>query len=259
MNGENYASPQTFSWATGSSVTLSAAVSQDFGDSRYTFLNWSDGGAATHTLVAPAVNAAYVANFAAQHRLRTQARPAVGGNVSPSSEAFCPANTPITVTATPNAGYSFSGWEGATVTGGAQGTLSLTAPVVLTAKFNPISSPSPSWTLSSKAGPLPARMWNFTVTNTGIAGIYDLELFQFTLTQTSGSACTPIVKSKLPLYVGNLAPGASVQMMVLLDMSSCSATPAFQVFGLFYANGRIGISELNCETYKSSRCESRSK
>ena len=47
----------------GSSNTVSAITPQTKGKKRYEFSSWSDGGAQTHVITAPATNAAYTARF----------------------------------------------------------------------------------------------------------------------------------------------------------------------------------------------------
>jgi sugar lactone lactonase YvrE len=61
VDGTTYATPQTFSWAPGTSHTLSTVSPQ----TQYTFSGWSDGGAISHPIVAPATATTYTAIFTA--------------------------------------------------------------------------------------------------------------------------------------------------------------------------------------------------
>jgi glucose/arabinose dehydrogenase len=57
--------PVTRTVIVGSSNSVSAVSPQTLGESSYAFSSWSDGGAQTHTLVAPAVPTTYTATFTA--------------------------------------------------------------------------------------------------------------------------------------------------------------------------------------------------
>lgn len=69
VNEGSYVNPTTFQWPAGATVHLGTTSPQRIGESRYTFLNWSDGGPISHIITAPLGNAAYVANFSAEHML----------------------------------------------------------------------------------------------------------------------------------------------------------------------------------------------
>ena len=57
------AAPFTRTVIIGSANSVSAVSPQTLGGSSYTFSSWSDGGAQTHTIVAPASPTTYTANF----------------------------------------------------------------------------------------------------------------------------------------------------------------------------------------------------
>jgi len=236
VNGLSYSQPESFQWPSGSSVTLSAISPQQREDGRFTFANWSNGGAITHTLTAPAGNAAYIANFNAEYMLRVRGTPAAGGTVAPSVDSFYPANTAVTVSAIPSPGYMFDSWGGAPITTGT-GVYILSAPAELTAIFRPIGVPSVSWSVIGKAGPSVARMWNLSLRNNGPGGLYDARITQLTLTQTTGPACTPVLETKLPFHVGNPGPGVSEPVTLFLNMLTCGPGTLFQLNGVLQVNG----------------------
>ncbi|MBL8175053.1 MAG: hypothetical protein JNK48_10300 [Bryobacterales bacterium] len=238
VNGLSYSQPESFQWAAGSTVTLSVPSPQQLPESHYTFVNWSDGGAMTHSVTAPAGNASYIANFNAQYMLRVRANPPDGGSVTPATDSLHPANTPIPVTAVPNPGYSFTGWGASPV---AQGAITLSGPTKLTAFFTPTAPPSLSWSIAGKAGPTLARMWTLSVRNNGPGAIFGAMLMQLSLTQTAGPPCTPVVESKFPLHVGSPDPGASVSVTLFLK-SSCAAGALFQVNGVLQVNGGTSVN-----------------
>ena len=58
------ATPFSRTVIVGSSNSVSAPTPQTAGKWGYTFTSWSDGGAATHNIVAPATSTTYTAKYA---------------------------------------------------------------------------------------------------------------------------------------------------------------------------------------------------
>jgi endo-1,4-beta-xylanase len=92
----------------------------------------------------------------------------------------------------------------------------------------------PGWGLnfqvSSKAGPANARVWTITATNPSSNGpAYNTRITGFTLTQTSGAACTPVVTppSAFPVMLGDIPASSSMNTAFTIDFSSCSALSRF--------------------------------
>jgi hypothetical protein len=109
VDGVTYTASQTLTWNSGSSHTVGTTSPQSGATgTRYAWGSWSDGGAISHT-VAPTANATYTANFTTQHFLTTAA--GSGGSVGPAG-GWYNAGQAVTVTATPNSGFSFAGWTG---------------------------------------------------------------------------------------------------------------------------------------------------
>jgi hypothetical protein len=63
VNGTQSTATFTRTVIVGSSNTVSAVTPQTKGGKIYTFASWSDGGAQSHTIVAPATAATYTARF----------------------------------------------------------------------------------------------------------------------------------------------------------------------------------------------------
>jgi hypothetical protein len=61
--GQSAPAPFTQTWVVNSQVQLNAPAQQTLNGTTYTFTGWSDGGAATHTVNAPATNATYTATY----------------------------------------------------------------------------------------------------------------------------------------------------------------------------------------------------
>jgi len=136
VDGTSYTAPHSFNWVPGSSHTLSVLSPQGSG-TRYVFTNWSDLGAQTHQ-VSPAANATYTASFGTQYLLKTSVSPTGSGTVaaSPASaDGYYNSGTTVKLTATPAAGFVFSGFSG-NLTGSANPqSLAMSAPLSVTANF----------------------------------------------------------------------------------------------------------------------------
>jgi rhamnogalacturonan endolyase len=73
------------------------------------------------------------------------------------------------------------------------------------------------------------RAWRVEVTNVGTASANAAELQGLMLTQVSGHACVPTVKTPFPVKLGDIAAGAKVSADVSIDFSSCPGTAQFEV------------------------------
>jgi hypothetical protein len=114
VDGTNYTAPATFTWATNSAHTLSAANAQlsTDGHARYPFLAWSDGGAQTHAVTTPLFDTNYTANFSTEFLLDITRVPVDGGNVTPvPSGPWHPRNEVVSLTANPSSGFTLLSWS----------------------------------------------------------------------------------------------------------------------------------------------------
>jgi uncharacterized repeat protein (TIGR01451 family) len=109
VDGTSYSAGQTFSWTAGSSHTIATTSPQSGGSGvRSVWSNWSDNGTISHS-IAPTKNKTYTANFTTQYFLTTSA--GTGGKVTPAS-GWKNSGANVSITATANSDYSFSGWSG---------------------------------------------------------------------------------------------------------------------------------------------------
>src|ERR1035437_3074296 len=129
------------SFLAGSSVIIGATPNTD-----YAFVNWTKGTTIvsttpsyTFTLTA---DTAFVANFtpvvAGNFTVVLSSNPVLGGTTI-GSGSFAP-NSPVTVAATPNAGYTFTNWtNGAVIVSTSSSyTFTLTQNTTLVANFTPV-------------------------------------------------------------------------------------------------------------------------
>ena len=63
LNGSSATAPLSQTVIVGSSNTVSATSPQSLGGTNYQFSSWSDGGAQSHIIIAPAVSTTYTAQF----------------------------------------------------------------------------------------------------------------------------------------------------------------------------------------------------
>ncbi len=140
VDGASYITPQSFNWLPGSAHVFSTHSPQGSG-TRYVFANWSDRGAASHTIVVPATASTYTANFVAQCLLTPKSSPGTAGfiDVVPSSiDGYYDCGTAVQVTAMPTGGRRLSGFSG-DVTGRANPqSLVMSGPRSVTANFAPL-------------------------------------------------------------------------------------------------------------------------
>ena len=105
VDGATYSSTQTFSWVPGSSHAIATTSPQNGAAGvRYTWTNWSPGGAISHS-VAPTTNTTYTANFSTQYFLTMSH--GTGGTVTPMS-AWKNSGATVSISATPASGSHFS-------------------------------------------------------------------------------------------------------------------------------------------------------
>ena len=70
VDSTTYNSPQTFTWAAGSSHTIAATSTISGGSGiQYVWTSWSDGGGILHTVTTPSTTTTYTANYKTQYKL----------------------------------------------------------------------------------------------------------------------------------------------------------------------------------------------
>src|SRR5262249_19858055 len=126
--------------------------------------------------VAPTANVTYTATFKTQYFLTMS--PGVGGTVSPRS-GWKNSGTVVSISATPNTGFSFSNWTGSG-TGSYSGpnnpaSITMGGPITETATFTqnitPTPTPSPSPSPTPTPTPTPTQAVLYTASGTtGVNG-----------------------------------------------------------------------------------------
>jgi len=135
VDGAPCIAPCTFQWTAGTQHTIATTTPQAGGTgTQYLFANWSDGGAISHSITASSSSATYTANFTTQYYLTTAASPPAGGTISPASACYN-SGAVVSVSATTNAGYQFSGFTGDLSGTTTPQNLTMNAPKSVTANF----------------------------------------------------------------------------------------------------------------------------
>jgi M6 family metalloprotease-like protein len=121
VNGSTVSRLEQF-FAPGSLIQLSvdSAQTDESARSKFDFLNWSDGGARTHTVTARENPDTIIAHMAVGHRLRITVEGAtlaaitsgVAGDIS--AGVYLDQGSLVTLQAAPQAGAVFAGWTGDT-------------------------------------------------------------------------------------------------------------------------------------------------
>ncbi|MFN7934141.1 MAG: hypothetical protein U0R19_12495 [Bryobacteraceae bacterium] len=112
VDGATYTAPQVFNWSQGSQHTIATTTPQTVGGTRFVFASWSDAGAISHTVTAPATATTYTANFTTQYLLTSSVSPNGAGTLTanPSSaDGFYNAGTNVQLTAS---AAQFLNWSG---------------------------------------------------------------------------------------------------------------------------------------------------
>ncbi len=144
VDGVPVALPAAFAWPPGTSHTVAApAEIEAVPGARWDFQEWSDGGAAAHTVVAPAPPARWTARFA-RAAVRLDMTVDGGGTVEPAG-GWMPVHAPVTIQATPwSIEHRFLGWVGTgpgSYTGPSpSATISMNGPITQHARFEHVGA-----------------------------------------------------------------------------------------------------------------------
>jgi M6 family metalloprotease-like protein len=166
-------------FAIGDSIHLSVADSQlvNGGLTRLVFLNWSDAGPRQHAIVSDGNPDTVTASFTTRYRLLYTANGSgTIGTSGPTSNTFVTAATPVTLTATPTGGATFTNWTGDTTTANASLVLPMGRPFNVTANFSGAVAVSYDQATDAILGvtPLSTPQANYLDDVGNNNGIYDL-------------------------------------------------------------------------------------
>jgi hypothetical protein len=237
VDGSTQVAPYTGAWTPGSSHTIAvSAVQGESAGSRYAFSAWSDGGALSHTVIAPASAATYTANYGAQYQVTTAASPVGTASVSWSLNGqsrpgnwFAP-GTAVAVQAFATAPNAFSAWSGGATSSANPVTVTVNGPLSLTANT---TVPAAGAVLTpgagiGRSGAEPTdRTWSFTLTNNSGVAAGTVQITGVVLTPSP--ACTVRRLTELPVNLGTIAAnGGTAAAQVHIDFSACPPSTKFK-------------------------------
>lgn len=216
--GAPFTGTQEFDWTPGSTHTLATSSTQSgVAGTQFVWQSWSDGLALTHTVTASTSTSNYTANFKIQYLLTTQVSPAGDGSISPGA-GFFDSNSSVSVIATANAGYTFTGFTGALTGTANSSSVTMSGPLTVTANFQSVGGPASFITGFALSNP-PLRNnftgWvgmKFTV---GANAISVSSLGRVCVAGNSGTHTIKLVNASN----GTDVPGGSLA----LSMAGCSA------------------------------------
>ena len=190
----SYTTPKTLSWSAASCTVQFTSPVPDGTGAQLAFSQWADGNTNNpRTITTPASPTTFTANFVQQYQLTTAVSPAGAGTVNtPASGTYLNSGTAVTLSASANAGYTFSNWSvtsGSATIGNANSastTVTLSSgPATVQANF---SLSVVNVTIASKLDGSARTGLSFSVSGTGCqAGNYST---QQVLAWVPGSTCT---------------------------------------------------------------------
>jgi len=221
----------------GSLVALTVTANQGF-----SFIGWTgpvgDPNSAS-TSVLMSSDETVTANFVAISKtLTVHVSPFGAGTTNPTEGQY--SETPgsvVPLTATAKPGYSFVNWSGLVVNPNSSSTsVVMTDSETVTANFVELNT-SMAGNIIAKTGPPNARVWTLSLLDNGPGAANAVLINSFTLTQTFGAACTPVLDgAAFPLSVGNVAPLQTGTTTLPIDFTGCAASARFTAKFLFSAN-----------------------
>jgi endo-1,4-beta-xylanase len=86
-----------------------------------------------------------------------------------------------------------------------------------------------TFSISSKSGERDARVWTLTATNGDAGPAYATQISAFTLRQTAGRPCSPVITAPggYPISLGDIATGGSASAAFTVDFASCDRFARF--------------------------------
>jgi hypothetical protein len=139
VDGVALTAPQQYQWTPSNAHTIATTSPQSGpAGTRYSFLNWSNGGSISQTVVAPDFDRTYLASFTTEHELTTSVQPTGGGTIT--AGGWFSAGAQVSIVATPQPGYTFTGFSGHLTGAASPQTIQMNGPRSVVANFAPIGN-----------------------------------------------------------------------------------------------------------------------
>jgi uncharacterized protein (TIGR03437 family) len=153
VDGESIITPRSYTWAIGTTHTLSAPASQGSGDLQMRFARWSNDGQRAQTVTINDNERVYSAHQIRFCRISLGVpNPIVGGayTIAPwSPDDFYPCDSEVTLRATPAEGYTFLRWNYLNMGGVNPLTMRVDRAYSVASPIRPVFSNGPVLTVNS--------------------------------------------------------------------------------------------------------------
>jgi hypothetical protein len=223
-------------WAANTTHTVTAPPTQvsavEDPRARMVFTNWNDGGAATHEIRVGG-STTLVANYKAQYPLELTQNAAQNNCAADfqrepaSADGFYDAGTPVTITATPKAGWNFIRWQGGFSGTTATTTVTMDASKTGEAVFNTINEPLAITSLSPAFAPLNGAAFTLTVNGSGFTPTTLLCVFEGESGNSSGCqrvSNTGSNRFTLTVPAAALTQAQNLYLVLYNENGSCEVT-----------------------------------
>ncbi len=156
LNVDNtvFKAPKTFTWIAGTSHPVNVKPEQKSADGKYKYFfdSRTDGKDMLDAITAPTAPMTITFKFTTQYQLKSAPSDTAAGKVNPycTPECWLAPNSPITLSATPNAGYEFTGFTGDITTTQNPYQFNITKPTSVVANFK--KSTVPTYAITATAG-----------------------------------------------------------------------------------------------------------
>ena len=173
------------------------------------------------------------------YQLTSQVSPGGSGSVAVSPVAAPYAEgTQVNLNAYPSLGYGFSTWTGDVANSTTPATtIVMNSDKTVTANFS-ILPKTLSGSIINKTGSQNSRSWTVRISNSNAYAVNNVSLYSFSLTQTSGTACSPVVTlpAAFPYVMGNISAGGNRTATVTINFTGCANSTRFTANFSFAGN-----------------------
>jgi hypothetical protein len=233
VDGTTYTTAQTFTWTVGSVHSVATTSPQTVSGVYGVFSYWTDNFPISHSYTVMQGESVLAANFTATYQLTINITGS--GTVTPASGNFYAYDTSVSLVATPNAGYAFTGWTGAVCCApkASSTTVDMVAPETVGATFVAITPASvtlspAALSVASVAGQLSAPQ-SITVSNTGTTAlaigsiaIAGTNPSYFTQTNNCGTSLAGLSSCTVTVFFKPTSVATYTATLVLTDSASTS-------------------------------------
>jgi len=239
--GQDYTTPATFYWAANQTFTVTVPPQQTTTTTQLGFVSWNDGNtSATRNITGINGGAqTFTATLATQYMVKVTAVPSNAGTTA--GAGFVTTGTSTTLTASPAPGFRFAGFTGDVNSQQNGVTIQVSKPLYVQANFTAVSVPNitvlpGNAVLGASANEVDLAL---TMANGGPGPAGDLTItgvdgFQ-NLIGTGAEGSTVFYGTPMPVYVGTVFPGKSINTTISLVWPPTATRMQFVVH--FSANG----------------------